>query len=516
MSNLSRELITGEELHIKIQKGIQEIYDMAVSAYGPQAGNVLIELPYGSPIISRDGVTNVEKVNPEEPVAKAVVEIVRQASRKNNRKVGDGTTAAVILSYHLYKAARKLIGSGHNRMVVAKMLQDTATEVIAFIDEMKKPIKDKEMLDFVATVSAGDPALGKMIADVVKEVGIEGGIIVEDFAGSGVYSELVDGFYFRKGFTNQNLLTDISNLRSEHKDADILITDKPLRTTADIAPILEKIVATGGKGSELVIIGEVLDEALAVLILNRHNVITTVVDAPMAGAMRTLFLEDIAIVTGGKVFPAGAPSNTFDIKILGSAKTVIVDEHATTIIGGEGSGEDVELRIKELSKQLEEADHPSTIEALKSRLEKLTGKVAKIMVGGASEVEQGETKLRADDAVNAVQAALKDGIVPGGGVALALLAPEAFREAYEAPFKQLMTNAGLNAEKALWKVQEAPLWHGYNLRNITDEPVDLLKEGVVDPALVIKEVVRNATSVISQLITVETFSGYKDRAQKND
>jgi chaperonin GroEL len=515
MPDLSRRIVTGEELHQKIYKGIQEIYDMAAAAYGPKAGNALIEMPYGSPLISRDGVTNVEKVNPKDPIARATVDIIRQASRKNNKRVGDGTTAAVILSYHLYMAARKLIGAGYNRMEVSKMLQDASLKAIDAIDAMKKPVT-KKLLEHVAIVSAGDGALGQMIADVVQEAGVDGGIMVEDFAGAGVYNELVEGFYFRKGFTNQNLLTDVSNLRSEHKDVDIFITDKSLRTTADIAPILEKVIVAGGKGSEMVIIGEVLEEALAILILNRQNVTTTVVDVPVQGAMRTLFLEDIACITGGKVFPAGASSSSFDVDMLGSADAVYVDEHSTTIVGVNGIREDVDTRIAELRKQLDEAESPATIEALKSRLEKLTGKIAKIMVGGASEVEQQEVKLRAEDAINAVQAAIKDGIVVGGGVALARVAPETFKEAYQAPFKQLVTNAGLNAEKALWTVLDAPTWHGYNLRRPTEKPVDLLKEGIVDPSLVIKEVIKNATSVVSQLITVDIGSVFNDRTQKYD
>lgn len=519
MSKVAREIIHEAELQAAIERGLYQAFAVAKAAYGPGAGNAFLELPYGDPLLSRDGVTNVEKVYLSDPIENMAARTVVQASRKNNRKVGDGTTAVVILAYHLYKAARARIGAGANRMQVSRELQQTATEVIAKIDKLKKPV-DEELLKHVAVVSAGDEAIGAMIADVINDVGVDGGVTVEDFPGVGIYNELVDGFYFRKGFTNVNLINDPSNLESRHENVDILITDKSLRTAVDVAPILEKIIGQAGKGAELVIIGDVQEEALTTLLLNRlnGNINTVVVDAPVYGPMRTLFLEDIAVITGGKVLSSGANANSFEVSMLGSAKRLIVNEFATTIIGAQGAEEDVAKRIEQLREQLDEAESQIAVEALRDRLAKLTGKIAIIRVGGATEIEQSEVKLRVEDAICAVQAAIKDGIVPGGGICLLRTAPQTFTQAFQAPFMQLVENVGLNPSEALWRALETSKWHGYDLRNIDrlGTPTDLLKAGVVDPASVIKEVVRNATSVVAQLITASVGVTFADREQKHD
>lgn len=225
MSKLSRKIDEGEQLQSKVANGVEKIYNVAEAAYGPKAGNVLIEMPYGDPLISRDGVTNVEKVYLTDAIENAAASIVKQASRKSNKKVGDGTTLVVILTRYLYREARKLVASGYNQMEVARMLKNTATDVIKQIDVMKKDVND-DLLKNVATISAGDPAIGEMIADVISEVGTDGGVTIEDFAGVGIYNEIVDGFYFRKGFTNVNLTKDPSNLESRHENVPILIADK--------------------------------------------------------------------------------------------------------------------------------------------------------------------------------------------------------------------------------------------------------------------------------------------------
>lgn len=517
MSKASRTIVYGDKLQRKVSTGVKAVYRVAKAAYGPAAGNAILEMPYGDPYISRDGVTNVEKVYLEDAVENMAARTIVQASKKNNRKVGDGTTAVVILSYHLYKAAQKLIAAGRNRMEVSRLLERTAQEVVEQLNKMKLPVVDKN-LKHVATVSAGDEAIGNMIADVVTEVGIDGGITVEDFAGRGIYNELVDGFYFRKGFTNVNLINDPSNLESRHQDIDIFITEKKMATTADIAPIMEKFIAAGGKGKDLVLVGDVSEEVLGVLLLNRmHGTINiTVVDIPVFGPLRSLTLEDLALVTGGRVYAAGANSGDFSIDMLGNAKQVVINEFSTAIIGGDSAQEDVEARVAELHQQLEEAESPGTVEALKDRLSRLTGKVGIVRVGGATEVEQGEVKLRVQDAICAVQAAIKDGVVPGGGCALARVTPEYFGDAFKQPFKILVNNAGHNQEQALWKLLEEKTWNGYDLRDPGLEIVNLLNNGIIDPASVVKETVQNATSVVSKLITVSVGVSYADRKQKHD
>jgi chaperonin GroEL len=296
-----------------------------------------------------------------------------------------------------------------------------------------------------------------------------------------------------------------------------------MSTAGDIAPLLEKVVAAGGHGKELVLVGEVSDEVLGMLLLNRMKGIINVtpVDLPIYGPMRSLTLEDLAQVTGGKVYVQGANPSDFDVSLLGGAQKVIINEFSTTIIGGEGVKEDIDARVSELHKQLQEADSAVTVDALRDRLSRLTGKVAIIRVGGATEVEQKEVKLRVEDAVCAVQAAIKDGVVPGGGVALARVATQNiwFVEVFDELFKQLIENAGYSSDRALWTMlAKTNPWYGYDLtvKEFDYKPVDLMRAGVIDPASVIKEVVLNAASEVAKLITAETSNSLASREEKHD
>lgn len=522
MSKLLRE-ITDDSGHVeRISRGVATAYRVAKAAYGPGASNVIIELPYGDPTVSRDGATNLKRVRLPDALENAAFQIIRQASDKNNMKVGDGTTAVAILAYHLYQDARKLIAAGKNRMQVAKLLKDTAVEVLAQLDAMKITVDDKT-LQHVAKISAGDEAIGQMIADVIGKVGLDGGVTVEDFPGVGIYSDLVDGFYFRKGFTNVNLINDPTNLESRHTNADILLSEKRLNTTADIAPILDKIIAHSGTGKELVLIGDVSEEVLGLLLLNRLKGIVnvTVVDLPVYGAIRSLTFEDLALVTGGKVYTPGANASDFELSMLGGAAKIIINEFSTTIIGGEGGHDEVAKRCAELREQKSTADSTVAVEALNTRLAHLTGKVAIIRVGGATQVEQGEVKLRVQDAICAVQAAIQDGIVPGGGVALARVETKHFQDAFRQPFMCLVENCGYNKEQALWrllKTRKVSKWYGYDLRDprFNYVPCNTLQSGIVDPASVVKETVRNATSVVAQLITAGLGLMLLNREDKND
>lgn len=513
----ARVVVTGDELNSKILSGVEKIYQVAKTAYGPKSGNVVIEQVYGDPLVSHDGVTNVEKVFLKDPIENQAAAILKQASKKSNKKVGDGTTGVVILAYHLYKEARRLIADGTNPMEVSRLLKETAADAVLQLDKMKTPVKGG-LLSHVANISAGDPDIGSMIADVIEDVGIDGGVTIEDFAGAGIYNEIVDGFYFRKGFTNINLVKDPSNLESKLDNVRILISEKRLQTATDIAPILEKVVASGTR--ELLIVGDVGEEALSVLILNRLNgvITTTVVDAPVYDAMRSLFMEDLALYTDAKTVLPGSNPSDFNVDMLGAAEKVIVNEHSTTILGGDGDEDSIRARVNELREQLAEAESEVTVDALKGRLSRLSGKVAIVRVGGSVEAEQQETKLRVQDAICAVQAAIKDGVVPGGGLSLARIKPLAFEGAFQAPFRTLVENAGYNPAEAIWKALQKGTWYGYNLRdeNFDYKPVDLLKAGVVDPTSVMKEVVLNASSVVSQLISIKASIYHADRSAKID
>jgi chaperonin GroEL len=358
-----------------------------------------------------------------------------------------------------------------------------------------------------------------MVADVLDRIGLEGNIIVEEFDGIGSYDEEVNGLYFRKGFTDQFLIKNISALESRMEDPDIFITDKPLKSGSDIAPILNKILERAGRGAELLIIGEVTDEALVTLALNKakENIYPTLVDVPVYGPMRTLFLEDLAIATGAKVFPRGAKASAFSVEMMGGAKKAVINAYSTTIIDGEGPSEDVESRVGELRQQLKEAESLIDREEIKKRISMLTGKISIIRVGAPTEVDRGEIQLRVEDAIAATQSALRDGIVPGGGVALARVASGEFENAFTAPLQTLAENAGYNPSEVLFKVLgDKDKWAGYDFRSQTEKPTSMLKIGIVDPAEVVKEAVRNATSVVGTLITMQVGVTFKDREMKSD
>jgi chaperonin GroEL len=517
MGKLARDIWFGKELEEKYDAGVEKVFQVANAAYGPSAGIAAVEKNYGYPNASRDGVTNVRKVYLDDPVENMAARTVVQASEKSNQVVGDGTTAVVILAYHLYKEAKKLISGGHNRMVVARMLREMADSAVEQIDSIKKEA-DPALTRFVAKVSASDEALGDLIADVIERVGIESNILVEKFDGIGTYDEEVKGLYFKKGFTNEYLINNFTALESVVHDADIFITKKTLRTAGDIAPIIEKFVRAVGANHELVIIGEVIDEALATLALNKAKgvVNTTLVDIPFHGGMRALYLEDIAAYTGGKALDEGAPSSSFEIAMLGGAKTVNVTSTSTSIVDGEAAKEDVDSRVADLRRQLKEADNPIDREEITKRISLLTGKIAIIRVGAATEQERDEIKDRVDDAISATQAAIRDGVVPGGGVALARTATEHFGDALKAPFKTLVTNAGHNPDEALFKMLEAETWSGFDLRDYKNKVVSLLDAGIIDPAEVTKQTVINAVSVVTTLITTTVGITFKDRTMKDD
>lgn len=510
----TRTIVSGEELDKKTLEGVEAVYQVAKAAYGPRSGNVLIESNYGDPILSHDGVFNVDKVHLEDPVANMAVRTIVQASKTTNMKAGDGTTAAVILAYHLYLEARKLVAAHtENRMHVARELRKTAEIAIEYIDSIKIEVTD-QLLRGVAIISASDGAIGEMLADTIKEVGEYGGIIIENFAGSGIYNDIVDGFYFRKGFTEVNLINDPSNLESRFENVAILVTEKRIQTVTDIAIILDKILDKDIR--ELVIVGSIEPEVTATLIKNRLGGIITVsvVDAPVFGSLRTLFFDDLAMYTGATVLTPGANADDFEIEMLGEGK-VVMNEFSTTILNGDGEKKILNTRIKQLEEELAVAESAVTQEAIRERLGRLKGKIAIVKVGGATEVEQREVKLRVQDAICAVQAAMKEGVVPGGGTTLAtMVIGSIFDDAFKKPFRVLMENAGRNPEQLLGKIIEADAWQGYDLRNDASELVDLLDKGVVDPALVIKEVIKNATSVAAELIKTTIALPLSDRENK--
>lgn len=510
-----KQIVYGDDAREKISLGVTAMYEVARAAYGPKAGNVMYEhnWPVGAAKISRDGVTNLEKVTLKDRAANIAAKAVLQASKKNNAVAGDGTTAVAILTYHLYMAGKKLISSGHNQMEVAQMIEETGQKALKYIDSIKQSLTEQDLLS-VAKVASGDEAIAELLAKTVKEVGDEGGVTVEEHSGLGVYAEVIDGFYMRKGFTDPRLLKDGGSLSSDFESVPILLVDKVISEQREIATILNKIVGAGHK--ELLILGEVIHDALEFLVKQRGDKIitATVAGIPAVAGMKSIVLDDLAVLTGGRVYQQGEGAADFSIDDLGAAKRVIVEELSTTIIEGAGEDELIAKRLDELQKQLKGEVAAITTTAIKDRISRLKGKVGIVKVGAATDLDREELRLRIDDAVCALQAARREGTVPGGGTTLARVKGTVFDDALQQPFIELMRNAGQRAEYHLGKMLESPVGHGYNLRNMSDSPVDLRQEGVVDPALVIKEVVRNAVSVSSKLITTTVVITFSDDANE--
>lgn len=497
MSKGTQVVTDRDVLQETILRASEQVYKVAKAAYGPKAGNVILGFKHGAPLLSRDGVTNIKRIKLENPLEDDIAQVIAQASEKNNQKVGDGTTGVPILAHHLLLAARRLESKGVNPMEIADKLKEAELIALNYIDFIKKKSSDK-YLQKIATVSAGDPELGAMIADILQEIGVNGGVMIEQYEGLGVHNEIIDGFYFNKGYKDTDLINDPSANQSNHTEIPILISNKTFNTELEIGPVLNKIVQAGIK--ELIVIGEVNNAALETLKMTRAKglLLAIPVDPAYTVGGRSLFLEDIAIKVGGQVYNGVE----FDVEThLGFAKEVLITEHATTILDGDGEKDLVKERIKNLKEQLADEEHPQSIQFIKDRLARLTGKMAIIRVGGAIEFEREETKLRVQDAVCAVQSAMKDGILPGGGVALARVKGTEFDEAFVQPFKALFENAGLNSETYLARLEDAEAWHGFNLRNITDKPLDMLQEGIIDPSLVVSEVVTNSTALVRGLIT---------------
>jgi chaperonin GroEL len=484
------------------------LYQVAKAAYGPGGGNVMLGFKHGAPMLSRDGVTNMSQVRLNEPFEDDVIQTLLQSSKKNNTKVGDGTTAVVILSHHLLMAAQKMEGKGFKPMEIARKLKEAEKVAIEYIDSIKTPISDDKMLEYVATVAAGDPEIGAMICDVMKDVGIDGGVQIEQYEGLGIHPEIIDGFYFHKGYTDTQLINDPATNQSNHKDVAILVSSKVFNTEPDIKPLLNEVVKAGFK--ELILIAEVKNLALEVLKLAKASgaMMVVPIDPPFNAGGQSLFLDDIAVMIGSEIYNG----QKFDpAKHLGSAKEVLVTEWATSILGGDGDKDVIDDRIMSLKEQLGELEHPGSIQFVKDRLARLTGKMAILKVGGAIEFERDELKERIRDAVCAVQSSMKDGIVPGGGTVLARVSGTEFDDAFKQPFRQLVENIGENPDKYLAMIETTQAPYGFNLRNLTPKPIDLIEEGVLDASLVVREVVINSVAVVAGLITASAAVAFQEK-----
>jgi chaperonin GroEL len=531
---MAKKVFYDDDARRRVLAGAKILYDAVKTTMGPKGRNVVISKSFGAPTVTHDGVTvakgvEIADVDDETLGYKVGAELIKQAASKMNDVAGDGTTTVTVLTYNILSEANKLIAAGHNPMLLRKGLEAAATDVLTKLDGMREDIAaNKKRIAEVATISAGDAGIGQLIADVMEKVGREGVVTVEEGQGLELESEVVEGFTFDRGFTSPYMVTDTARMEAVYDKPAVVITDKKLSSIQEFLPILEKLAQTGKK--DLVLIAEDVEgEALATLILNRLKGVfnTVAVKAPAYGDRRKEILEDIAILTGATVISEeqGYTFDNVDLHVVGSARKVIIGKDSTTIIEGSGAATDVTARIKQISAQIDASTSEYDREQLEKRRAALSGKVAVIKVGGATETEIEEKKFRVDDAVAAVKAALAEGIVPGGGVTLINLAQAVLGNAkkpddltfvdlnsvatgyalllhaLEQPFRILLTNAGLNADEWLPQVKSGKPGQGINV-NDPAKLIDMKAAGIIDPARVTKEALQNAVSIAGTSMTM--------------
>ncbi len=522
---MAKKVFYDDDARRRVLAGAEILYNAVKTTMGPKGRNVVISKSFGGPTVTHDGVTvakgvEIADVDDETLGQKVGAELIKQAASKMNDVAGDGTTTVTVLTYHILNEANKLIAAGHNPMLLRKGLEQAAEEVITKLGKMSEDIKaNKTRVAEVATISAGDSEIGSLIADVIDTVGKDGVVTVEEGQGLSLESEVVEGFTFDKGFTSPYMVSDTARMEAVIDKPAIVITDKKISSVQEFLPILEKLAQTGKK-DVLIIADDVEGEVLGTLILNKlKGVLNAVaVKAPAFGDRRKEVLNDIAVLTGGEVISedTGATFENAELTVLGSARKVIVTKDETTIIEGGGRITDVKERINQISAQANLATSEYDRENYEKRRAALSGKVAVIKVGGATETEIEEKKFRVDDAVAAVKAALEEGIVPGGGVTLLNLSEsvdvkgsdsvaagrQLLKTALLRPFFELMHNSGLNPDEWFPKIRDTKKpGQGVNV-NDPSKVVDLKSVGVVDPARVTKEAIQNATSVAGTAMTM--------------
>ena len=519
---MAKKVFYDEDARARVLAGAKILYNAVKTTMGPKGRNVVIGKSYGGPSVTHDGVTvaksiDIDEADDETLGFKVGAELIKQAANKMNDVAGDGTTTVTVLTYHILNEANKLIAAGHNPMLLRKGLERAASEIIKELGKLADDIRgDKKRIAEVATISAGDEAIGKLIADVMEKIGPNGVVTVEEGRGLELESEVVEGFTVQRGFVSPYMVTDAKRMEAVYDKPAIVVTDKKVSSAQEFVPLLEMIAQSGKK--DLVLIADDVDgEALSLLVLNR-----------LKGAFNTLAIKapsdkdvlyDIAALVGAKVITedTGMTFDNVGSDVIGSARKVIATKDLTTIVEGEGSKAAVSARVDQIALEIDNATSDYTKKNLQKRHAALTGEVAVIKVGGATETEIEEKKYRVDDAVAAVKAALAEGIVPGGGVTLVNLAcgykhsnskdtsvlagEDLLIHALEQPFRILLSNSGLNADEWLPQVKKAKAGQGINV-NHPNELLDLKSAGVVDPVRVTKEALQNAASIAGTAMTM--------------
>jgi chaperonin GroEL len=517
---MAKQIIFSEEARKKVLKGVEQLAGAVKVTLGPKGRNVVIDKKFGSPTITKDGVTVAKEIDLKEPMENMGAQMVREVASKTSDTAGDGTTTATVLAEIIFKEGYKNVAAGANPMDVKRGIEKAVAVVIKEIKDMSKEVKGEAIAQVGSVASNNDEAIGKIIAEAMEKVGKDGVITVEEAKGIDTSLEVVEGMQFDRGYLSPYFVTDAERMECVIEDPYILLHEKKISNMKDLLPLLEQVAKSG---KPFIIIAEDVEgEALATLVVNklRGILMSAAVKAPGFGDRRKAMLEDIAVLTGGKVISEDLGIKLENVKLdeLGRAKKVTIDKENTTIIEGYGEAADIEGRVKQIRTQIEETTSDYDREKLQERLAKLVGGVAVIKVGAATETEMKEKKARVEDAMNATKAAVEEGIVPGGGVAL-LRAKQALdklksnadvaiginivKRALEEPMRQIANNAGKEGSVVIQKVQEMKESMGFDAQK--EEYIDMIDAGIIDPAKVVRTALENAASIAGLLITTEAL-----------
>ena len=520
---MAKDILYGIEARNALIAGVDKLADTVKITLGPKGRNVVLDKKYGAPLITNDGVTIAKEIELENASENMGAQLVREVATKTNDAAGDGTTTATLLAQAFIHEGMKNVTAGANPMVVRKGIQKAVDKAVASLSAASKAVNGKEDIARVGTISASDEVIGNLIADAMEKVTSDGVITVEESKSAETYSEVVEGMQFDRGYLSPYMATDTDKMEAVLDDALVLITDKKISNVQDILPLLEQIVQAGKK--LLIIAEDVEGEALTTLVLNKlRGVFNCVaVKAPGFGDRRKEMLRDIAILTGGEVIcdELGLDLKEATIDQLGQARQVKVNKDNTIIVGGSGKTEDIKARINQIKAAIETTTSDFDREKLQERLAKLSGGVAVIKVGAATETEMKEKKLRIEDALNATRAAVEEGIVAGGGVAYVNVIDDVASllstvegdektgvqivvKALEAPVRQIAENAGFEGSVVIDKIRSSGK-KGYGFNAYTEEYVDMIEAGIVDPTKVARSALQNAASVAATVLTTEAL-----------
>lgn len=522
---MSKVIEYGAEARKKIKIGFDKVADTVKTTLGPKGRNVILDKGFGAPTITNDGVTIAKNIELEDKFENIGASLIKEVADKTNEAAGDGTTTSTVVAQALVREGLKFVETGISPIGIRQGMENAKNEIVKILEKNSKKISSKEEVAQVATISAESAEMGKMIADVMQQVGNDGVITVEESQTFGLSKEVVEGMNFDKGYVSPYMITNVEDQTSDIKEPYILITDKKISAIAEILPVLEKIAQSGKK--EVVIIAEDIEgEALATLVVNKLRGVLNVlaIKAPEFGDNKKQMLEDIAILTGGQVVGSekGMKIENIELNMLGKARKVISTKDDTIIVGGKGKKKDIELRVEQIKSQIKKSNNEYDKEKLKKRMAKLSGGVAVIKVGAATETELTYIKHKMEDALAATRAAVEEGIVAGGGTALAKAASQIsakgnsfedneYRAGYETlvkallmPLRQIVSNAGKRSSSVVLNkvITEKNVNFGYDARQDKFE-VDMIKVGIIDPLKVTKAALENAVSVVSMLLTTE-------------